>query len=396
MKILMVNDYGRLQGGAEILLFQLREAFRKLGHDARLFTSDAGDVDAANVADYTCFGTTSRFRTLLQSANPWAARGLSRVVAEFQPDVVHVKMFLSQLSPLILPVLRNIPAVYHVVWYRPICPLGTKMLPNRSRCEWPPGLICHRTGCLRWRDWFPLMCQMKLWRRWQNVFDLIVANSSAVRQRLLAEGIGPVEVISNGLEVSEPRPSAPTIPTIAFAGRLVREKGVDVLLRAFAIVRKQIPNARLVICGDGPERASIADLIGTLGVGDAVSMLAFLPVDEVIKVFRNASVVAIPSIWEEPFGQVAIEAMMNGLPVVASNGGGLKDIIAHEQTGLLVPPGDANALATALLRILSDPQSAAIMGRAAHHRAAAHFSETQLVEGFLKIYRSICPAPKNS
>src|SRR5207237_1732610 len=142
-------------------------------------------------------GTTSRLRTLLQSANPWAAMKLRRVLDVFQPDIVHVKMFLTQLSPLILPMLKNVRSIYHVVWYRPICPLGTKLLPDGNLCYSPPGTICYRTGCLPLRDWAPLMLQMKLWRRWRGVFDLVVANSEAVKRRLMAEGIEPVEVVLN-------------------------------------------------------------------------------------------------------------------------------------------------------------------------------------------------------
>ena len=389
MKILLVNDYGVRQGGAEILLLSLRSALRRLGHDARLFSSDAADIGMQNLADYTCHGTISRFRTLLQSANPWAAIRLRQVLAEFRPDVVHVQMFLAQLSPLILPLLRNVPAIYHVVWYRPICPLGTKMLPDRTLCHWPPGLVCHRTGCLSWRQWLPLMMQMKLWRRWRGVFDLIVANSVPVQERLLAEGIGPVEVLPNGFPAREPRSRLSSVPAIAFAGRLVREKGVDVLLRAFGMVKRQISAAKLLILGDGPERRAIESLITELG-HNTVEMLGFQPMEEVERIFRESWVVAVPSIWQEPFGQVAIEAMMNGVAVVASASGGLSQIVRHGETGFLVPPGEPRALAAALLRILSDRELAEKMGRSAHQVAILQFNETQFVDRLLQFYGSIC------
>jgi glycosyltransferase involved in cell wall biosynthesis len=389
MKILLVNDYGRPQGGAEILLINLREAFRRAGHDARLFASDAGDIDVGNVADYTCHGSNTRLRTLVQTFNPWAARRLRQVLSEFQPDVVHVKMFLTQLSPLILPVLRDYPALYHAVWYRAICPLGTKMLPDRTRCYSPPGLVCHRTGCLPWRVWLPLMLQLKLWRRWRPVFKAVIAASEAVRSRLLAEGVGPIEVIHNGIAAEAPRSSLPLSPTIAFAGRLVREKGVDVLLRAFALLKRPLPEAKLVICGDGPERTRIETLIRELNLSDSVSMPGFLPACDVVKTFRQSWVVAVPSVWEEPFGHVAIEAMMNGVPIVVSKSGGLAEIVADGGTGFVVPPNDSEALSSALLKIAGDRQTAETMGRAAHERAVALFSEAELVRRFVNVYRTI-------
>jgi glycosyltransferase involved in cell wall biosynthesis len=394
LKILFVNDYAVQQGGAEILVLNLRDALRARGHDARLFTSDAGENGSRSLADYTCHGTTSRFRTLLQTANPWAAMRLRQVLADFRPDVVHVKMFLTQLSPLILPVLRNVPSLYHVVWYRPICPLGTKFLPDGSVCYSPPGLVCYRTGCLPLRDWIPLMIQLKLWRRWRDVFDLIVANSEAVRDRLIAEGVEPVEVVSNGVEACEARSAMCSEPTAVFAGRLVREKGVEILLRAFAKVVQQVAGARLIICGEGPARVSIEKLAAELGLTGCVTVSGFATNEEIERIFREAWVVAIPSIWEEPFGHVAIEAMMNGVAVVASNTGGLGRVVRDTQTGFLVKPGDVSALAAALERALSDRGLAEQLGRKGHEVALAEFSQARMVDRFEEFYRSLSSGQK--
>src|SRR3954471_4377221 len=103
MKILLVHDYAMPVGGAEIRTLALRSALRRRGHDARLLASSAGLKPGQSQADYLCFGTLSRYRTLVQTLNPSAAWRLRRVLAEFRPDVVHVRMFLTQLSPLILP-----------------------------------------------------------------------------------------------------------------------------------------------------------------------------------------------------------------------------------------------------------------------------------------------------
>jgi len=243
MKILLVNDYATPTGGAELSAVALRDGLRQRGHDARIFASSAGPPGASSVADYECLGTTSYLRTLLQTANPWAFRKLRRVLVEFQPDIVHVKIFLTQLSPLILPLLRDVPSLYHVVWYRPICPLGTKMLPDGTTCTVRAGAVCYYNHCLPLRDWLPLMAQMRLWRRWRGVFDLIVANSEAVKGRLIAEGIEPVEVIRSGVPIQPARPPLSSPPTVAFAGRLVREKGADLLVRAFSKIAAQIPAA---------------------------------------------------------------------------------------------------------------------------------------------------------
>jgi len=396
MKVLLINDYAVPQGGAEIAILRLRDTLRDRGHDARLFASSAGNNGKYSQADYTCFGTTSRFRTLLQTANPWAAIQLRRVMGSFQPDVVHVKMFLTQLSPLILPLLKNVPSLYQIVWYRPICPLGTKLLPDGTLCHSPPGAVCYRSGCLPLHDWLPLMLQLRLWRRWRGMFDLIVANSEAVKRRLVSEGIEPVQVIWHSVPAKPSRPPLATPPTVAFAGRLVREKGADVLLRAFVNVAQQIPEARLVIYGDGPERARLEKLADDLCLADRVSIRGFQPHEEATSSFNHAWVVAIPSRWEEPFGMVAAEAMMAGTAVVASRSGGLTEIIRDGETGLQVPPDNADALASALLRLLRDRDLAERMGQAGREVALTEFNEAVVVDRFVQLYQwLVCNRARN-
>jgi glycosyltransferase involved in cell wall biosynthesis len=393
MKILLVSDYATPTAGAELQTLVLRDRLRQLGHDARFFASSARPGPGGSRADYECFGTTSRFRTLLQTANPWAFWQLRRVLAEFRPDVVHVKMFLTQLSPLILPLLKEIPSLYHAVWYRAVCPLGTKMLPDGTSCQVPWGAVCYRNRCLPLRDWIPLMLQMKLWRRWRNAFNLIVANSEAVRWRLLADGIEPVEVVWNGVPIRPPRLPLRPPPTAAFAGRLVPEKGADVLVRAFGKVVVQLPQARLLVVGGGPEEGRLRRLIAELGLSSSVTLLGYLPHPEMDRYFETAWVQVVPSRWAEPFANVALEAMMRGTAVVASRSGGLTEIVQDGQTGLLVTPDDVDALAQALVRLLEDRGLAERIGSTGRGFALAHFSDTILADNFIRLYQALCGNP---
>lgn len=387
MKVLLLSDYGTLAGGAEMMVRAIRDGLRARGHDARVFASRAGLEGAPDgFADYACHGTTSSFRTLLQAANPWAAARLRAVLKAFRPDVVHVTLFLTQLSPLILPLLKETPSLYYAVWYRAVCPLGTKMLPDGSACRVPWGAPCYQNGCLPLRDWAPLMAQMKLWRRWQDAFDLFVADSDAVRRRLVDEGIAPVEVVWHGTPARPAQAGLAAEPTVVFAGRLVREKGADVLVRAFAEVARRVPEARLLIAGDGPEQERLVALIDELRLGASVQMLGRLSREAMERAFEGAWVQAVPSRWAEPFGIVAAEAMMRGTAVVASGAGGLREVVQDEVTGLLVPPGDAGALARALLRLLSSRDTAEAMGRAGRERALAEFTEEHVVEQFVRLY----------
>ncbi len=389
MKILLINDYGIPQGGAEIQMLRLRQLLRERGHDARLFTSSVTDGNLRHEADYKCLGTVSSFRTLLQTFNPWAYFKLKNVLREFRPDIVHVKIFLTQLSPLILPLLKDIPSLYHVAWYRPVCPTGTKFLPNGNICRVSAGIPCYTNGCVPMRDWLPLMLQLRLFRQWRSAFNTILANSESVRDMLLLNGIDGAEVLHYGIPGRPASPSLLEVPTVVYAGRLVREKGVDILLRAFAKINEKLPSARLLIAGDGPKRNELKLLISDLNIASKTTLCGHLSHTELDNILGRAWVHAAPSVWAEPFGITVVEAMMRGTAVVASDSGGPREIIENGKSGFLVPPGDADALAEKLLLLLSDRNLSETLGRAGRNISESRFSEELFLGKLLDIYERL-------
>ncbi|RUT09834.1 hypothetical protein DSM106972_003290 [Dulcicalothrix desertica PCC 7102] len=389
MKILLIHDYGTATGGAELQMLALRQDLRKRGHDVRLFTSSGLPVANSQIlSDYSCFGITNSLQVLSQAANFSAYFNLRRILEEFQPDVVHVRMFMWQLSPLILPLLRPFPCLYQTAVYKAICPLGTKVLPDGSPCNDPAGIACLRNRCLT-QSWVVLMVQRQLWLRWRSAFDVVVALSYKMKAKLEAEGISPVEVVHNGVPARAMRPPLSTPPTVAFAGRLVPEKGVDFLFRAFAPVVAQVPQARLVIAGQGSELAALKMLAEELGILANITWLGHVRREEMERHFDGAWVQVVPSLWEEPFGNVTTEAMMRGTAVIASAVGAQPEIISEGKTGFLVAPNDVSALTAALLRLLLNQNLAEQMGQAGHQRAVTHFSEDRRTENFLAIYEEL-------
>jgi glycosyltransferase involved in cell wall biosynthesis len=389
VKILLVNDYATPTAGAEISAKMLLDGLRTRGHEVRFFSSRAELVPGASYADDLCFGTNSRFQVISSTFNLSARRSLARVLDEFRPDVVHVKMFLWQLSPLILGPLYDYPSIYHAVVYKPICPTGWKMLPDGTRCESQPGLACLRDGCLTPQSWTVLMVQNRLWRRDMRAFDTMVTTSSAMKERLEAEGLGPIRIIPNGCEERRARPPLGSEPQLAYAGRLSAEKGVDTLLRAFERLLEQIPGARLVIVGDGPRRDSLQELARQLEIADEVEFTGSLPTTEMERRLETAWVQAVPSKWDEPFGMVAIEAMMRGTAVLASNGGGLREIVRNGETGLLVAPDDVEAWASALTRLLSDRDRCEAMGAAGRKVALDEYTVDQKIDRIISLYENL-------
>jgi glycosyltransferase involved in cell wall biosynthesis len=389
MKILLVNDYGTDTGGAELHMRSLRSQLHARGHDARLFSSTALLRPGDEPPDYACVGTASKFRTLLQTANPWASGRLSNVIDEFKPDLVHVMMFLTQLSPLILPVLRRVPTMLNVVWYRPVCPIGTKMLPDGSPCGSSWGVACYKNSCLPARDWAPLMLQMGMFRHWRDAIDMFVANSHTTRCELVRDGVDHVEVLYPGTAVVRARPPLGEAPRAGFVGRLVPEKGVDVLVEAFARVVSDLPQASLVIVGEGPERPRLERLIAALKLNRSVTLKGRLSRAAAERTMEECWVQVAPSRWAEPFGLVAIEAQMRGTAVVASQSGGFCETVADGCTGMLVPPGDVGALSHALLQVLSQRERAEDMGRAGRERALRLYTESASMDRLLGLYGKV-------
>lgn len=387
MKILLISDYSVPRGGNEIVTLALRDGLRKRGHDVRLFSSRAHINDGSDQADYHCFGTASPMRAALWCGNPSAFLSLRRVLEEFKPDVVHVRLFLSQLSPIILPLLRGFPAIYHDGWYRTVCPIGSRVLPDGSGCNEPAGSVCYQNGCVPLIAWPLLMTQLRLWRYWQGVFDVVIANSRSVAGWLEVSGDTPVEVIHNGVEARRPRPPLKDRPTIVFSGRLAHEKGVDLLLDAFKLVIRSQPQTQLIIAGEGPESRRLRALAKQLDA--TIDFLGHQPRETIEHRFDAAWVQAVPSRGAEAFGNAAAEAMMRGTAVVVSSNGGFTEYVKHELTGLLVPPEDRATLGKALLSVVSNRDYAESLGQAARRFAVKAFDQGVFLDRFEAIYERL-------
>jgi starch synthase len=195
-----------------------------------------------------------------------------------------------------------------------------------------------------------------------------------------------IRVIRNGIDTTEYAPDprtdvlerygvAPGRPYVIFVGRITRQKGVPVLLHAASAL---VPEAQLVLLAgqaDTPELlAEVTELVDGLRTSRSgvLWIPEMLPKPEVIQLLSHAAVFACPSVYE-PLGIVNLEAMACGTAVVGSRTGGIPEVVAEGETGLLVPPGDAEQLAAALNALLRDPDRARAMGQAGRKRAVAEF-----------------------
>jgi glycosyltransferase involved in cell wall biosynthesis len=210
--------------------------------------------------------------------------------------------------------------------------------------------------------------------------DLILAVSQAARRHLTPFGLGRSKacVVWNAIDALpyEPAPRQGP-PLIAYVGRLNRWKGYEVLVEAAALLAGELGDARFAIAGSPPpgeewRTDELRRQIERLGLTDRFDLLGF--VERGAAVFERATIAVVPSIWPEPFGGVTLEAMLAGTPVIATAHGGSQEIVQNGESGVLVPPGDAYALAGAIRRLLSDAPLRERLARAGQRRARDVFS----------------------
>jgi glycosyltransferase involved in cell wall biosynthesis len=223
--------------------------------------------------------------------------------------------------------------------------------------------------------------------------DWVTACSAAVLRTAL-HYLPALTAISSVIHNALPDPDgaidtvAPTRFHLAFAGRLVRQKGVDILLAAMALLAGRFPSLRLSIAGEGDERPALEAEAARLGLAGRIDFVGRLAHDAIYPFLARADLVVVPS-RIEPFGLVALEAAQVGRAVVASAVDGLPEVIAHGESGLLVAPEDPPALADAIAVLLDDPARARPLGAAARQRAAVLFAWDNYVGAHERLFETI-------
>ena len=200
------------------------------------------------------------------------------------------------------------------------------------------------------------------------------------KSRPVYNGISLDEFDAGQTAYSHPRPYLFAI------GRVVPQKGFDVLIDAYARLSARMADAPdLLIAGDGAERENLQKRVGELGLTDRVHLIGFADRPTAVSLFRGCEMFILPS-RHEPQGIVNLEAMACAKPVIASRVGGVPEIVLDGVTGLLVPGEDAPALAQALESLLADPDKARALGAAGRARVVAEFTWPRIADQYFQIY----------
>jgi glycosyltransferase involved in cell wall biosynthesis len=212
--------------------------------------------------------------------------------------------------------------------------------------------------------------------------DFAISYSTAVDRHLAANGVRARMIV----------PYFPTMPAraatghgsrrrVVFAGRITEGKGVHVLVRAAREVE-----AEFIVCGDGLRLQAMRRLARRYGLQQRIAFTGWLGPEDLAEQLAQASIVAVPSVWPEPFGLVGIEGFEAGRPAVASDTGGIPEWLTHGLSGLLVRPGDSRALARALNELLGDPERQRKMGAAGRAHVRERFSRERHLDALALAY----------
>jgi glycosyltransferase involved in cell wall biosynthesis len=227
--------------------------------------------------------------------------------------------------------------------------------------------------------------------------DGFIAASRAIRDVLVHDGIpsGRIEVVHDGIDVDKIQNRPPIdvhaeywlphgVPVIVNIGALVGHKGQRVLVEAMPLVLREVPDAHLIIFGEGELRAALERQVKQLSLTKRVLLPGFR--EDVLSLMKSADLFVMSSITEG-LGSAVLDAMAMGLPVVGTTAGGIPEAVVPNVTGELVVPSDPKALAAAMVGVLKDAARRRSYGEAGRRHVAEHFGVDRLVEGTLSCYR---------
>ncbi len=365
MKILLINKYHFLKGGAERAYFDMARILKEHGHEVAFFSMQHPNNEPTywekyfvESVDYIT-DNLSLFQKLRMAAriiwNQEANQKLGLLLQEFHPDIAHAHNIYHQLSPSILWTLKKqgVPIIMTLHDYKIISP-NYSLFVRGNIWEHTSGTRCLIDRCVKDSYAKSLVCALEQWiHRFIGSYALVnlfISPSQFLKEKFLANGFGSqIEHVPNCLQEKT------TLPEIQkrnhhflFFGRLSPEKAVDVLIRAFALLPEEMT---LDLVGDGPDRAQLEALTVSLGLTERVHFLGARFGKELEQLKQEAFAILIPSVWYENFPYVIIESLQSGCLLIAANIGGIPERIRDTHNGFLFGAGNVESLIAVIQKL---------------------------------------------
>jgi glycosyltransferase involved in cell wall biosynthesis len=408
VRILYCNKYDYPFSGTETYLFDLIHRMDQRGHETALFSMEHGRTPAFAGRAYRIphvdfkdpnAGFLKKAKMAAHAIySPSARRAMRSCLADFLPDVAHVRGIYHHLSPSILWELKRqrIPVLYHLNDFKILCPTYNSVADGRP-CELCSHGAFHNAvtkGCYSGpRSSAMVLAAEAYLHQWLQTYercvDMFLAPSKFVRDRLIGSGFPAqrIEVLPHFQTLPGDEQLTPNEGYLLYFGRLSPEKGVYELLRAMV----RLPHTPLVIAGDGPERPRLEALARELNLSQ-VLFAGMVHGEKLQKLVAGCRFSVFPSHAYETLGKSILESYAWGRPVIASDLGSRRELVQHGVTGLLYADGDREQLAHSIGFLFDRPDLIEKMGAAARNRVKTKHDPEQHMEKLLELYYRLTPA----
>ncbi len=402
MRILLAHNNFTPQGGAEVFYHEVGRVLAENGHEVAYFSCAEEGLETPwakyfpEVEDFREGGTLSKAARVPSTIyNRKARDAFARLIADFKPDIIHAFAIYVRLTPAILDAARaaKVPVVLSCNDYKHICP-NYKLYHSGDICEdCKSGAFrhalqnrcCHGSTAISAASMVEAYVhnRMDIWRKNVSCFLFASRFMAQKTEEFWGEDRVEIDFLRNPFDASAHVLPPSAGEYILYFGRLIDEKGVDVLLDAAALA----PDVPVVVVGDGPDLAVLTarakDMPNVKVVGPAWG-------DALKTWLAGARAVVVPSLWHENFPYVILQAFAAGLPVIGSQRGGIPEMLEAGDFGWTYEAKDPEALAALLKQVKTMPnETIAKMGAAAQAYVVEEFSDTRIYTRLQEIYKRV-------
>ncbi|MDL2243310.1 glycosyltransferase [Bacteroidales bacterium OttesenSCG-928-J19] len=400
MKILQINKYYYIKGGAETVFFNTIKLLEEQGHTVIPFSLKSDkNFDSPYSSYFVDYPELSESGVLTKIKNissflynKEAARQLERLIIDEKPDIAHIHLMFNSFSVSILPVLKkyNIPVVLTVHDYRLVCPAYTFINGKGIICEEclekKSYMPCIKNKCYRGNFPNSMLLALDAYMRKNGIVpteyidEFVFVSSFAQKKHIQVSSDYKRSTILYNFTNIQPS-SSPKKDYILYFGRISEEKGLSTLIKTM----QELPHLSLKIAGTGPLLSELKET-----APDNVEFLGFKSGNDLTDYIKKALAVILPSEWYENGPMVIPESYMLGTPVIGSRIGGIPEFIDEGETGYLFDPGNAEQLKVAIEKAINlSPEAYARMCENALAYAEKTFTKEVYYEKLISLYNRI-------
>lgn len=393
MKILLTNDFFEDYGGAGVMFHQTVKLLESRGHQVFPFLAVENPISSLLFSHYSFFvKPKSRLGLfLLKFFNYSLFKSFRSFIKKTNPDIIHCHQnYTSPLSFLLAAKLEHVPVVQTIHDFGLSCITLKINNKNQQACDKGSLIACFLNKCIPLKALLINSIPWKL-RQWsiKNLTSTIICQSKKLASVMNNLGYKNIVQIYNftdiPMSIFQPR----KIYDLLFIGRLTENKGVLNLILAVKKVSNTYPDINLFIIGDGPEKENLERLVQKQNLRNNVTFTGVIKNENLTSYYKRSKIFVLPSVGSENNPLTIIEAMANGLPIIASRVGGIPEIIIDGINGFLYPPGNIDKMAKIVNLLLTNRELREKMSKENTDTFLRNFTPENHYEKLIKVYEKV-------